>query len=181
MKDYLKHVCGWMKTLCLLFLLLSLFGCFTRREKLPEQRKSISLKFIRGADWLPNAIGFDPRLPGFRIRGDIGEIEVNLRGYNLQDSLVLEIYTSPGIPPMLEHFRIYSPVFSIKTEPFKPGGLVQIQKINSDGNEKFPDSLEAKIYFRFKIIPGGVRVTLLEPVFREFNNSCRIHWIDYYR
>jgi len=142
---------------------------------------AFDIRLVRGVDWISDTLRFDPRLPGYHLRGGIGTIELQRRSETNSGRLVLEITTSPSMRPNLESFTLGWGDTLLKVAPFTASNLSDVVTKNAEGRWKTVSQRDTQEYFEFQRGDSTVRVSLLPAALLFMRNVCTITWIDWYR
>ena len=155
-------------------------GCRTR-DNGATQVDPFAITFVKGAGWTQGYQGFDPKLPGYHLTGDIAEIRTRLQSEKLPETIVLAIRTSPAMRPNLESFVLSNKDTVIDTALFNGTGLELVK----DPKSKTPAEPVAKVkqgtYFRFAVVGEQVQVTFMPKAMELLREEYEISWIDWYR
>ena len=135
----------------------------------------------RGAEWSQEHRGYDPKLPGYHIVGDIASIALRPRTDQIPDKLVLAIRTTPTMPPMLENLTISTANMTISCAPFSPTRLIEVALPQDDIVGSPTSRPKKESYFKCEVAGDEVRVTFLPEAMKLLRNECKISWIDWYR
>ena len=166
----------------LTYSILTLFGCRTAGTSVPGVRKeAFQVRLVQGVTWASDTVRFDPRLPGYHLRGAIGTIELSRELETTSDRFVLEITTSPGLQPNLESFSFAWGDTLMKVAPFSGTQLSDVMAKDTEGRWRTLSQRETKEYFGFERSDLTVIVTLLPAALRLMRRECTISWIDWYR
>jgi hypothetical protein len=136
----------------------------------------------RNATWAAGQVGYDWRLPGFHVVGDIASVILRGRTRRMGDTLVLAIRTSPGLPPMLENFTLAGPDVKLDGAPLNPEiGLTYFRKAAGSETWEAMPGVGTDAYLTFAVVGDEVRVTFAAPALDLLQTECMISWIDWYR
>ena len=141
----------------------------------------VELKLKTGADWSKNYRGYDPELPGFHLRGGIGTVILKRAKQLPHGKLVLEIETSPGMPPMLERFRITTGKQVIEAAPFKSPNLNFLAPTKNETSPAKTKQLSLKEYFLFETTDKTVLITFLPATWKLLPDEFEVSWVDWFR
>lgn len=152
-------------------------------EAAPEQAAPsgpFRLTFVKGADWSPNhPRGFDEKLGGYHLTGDIATIRISPAAKPLPEKLVLAVSTSPGAGPMLEGFTVSAGGRTLRTS--LRSETVEIISDAADGSARKTEEAPRDDYLMFDVALGEVRVTFMPKAMSLLEAECTVSWVDWYR
>jgi hypothetical protein len=143
--------------------------------------EAFSIRLVHGVRWTSDTLRFDPRLPGYHLRGGIGTIELLKESEMSSDRLVLEISTSPGMQPNLESFTIGWGDTLLQVAPFGSTSLCEVIVKNTERQSKSVSQSDTHDFFEFQRRDSTVRVSLLPAALPLMKHVYTITWIDWYR
>jgi hypothetical protein len=108
-------------------------------------------------------------------------IELHRESATDSDRLVLDISTSPGMPPNLESFTLGRGDTLLKVAPFGESNLSDLMVKNVDGRWITVSLPERQDFFVFAKGDSTVRVSFLPAALQLMGRECTISWIDWYR
>jgi len=155
-------------------------GCGPSRG-VESDAEAFRLRLVRGVNWTSDTLRFDPRLPGYHLRGGIGTIELHREPETNSGRLVLEISTSPGMQPNLESFTLGWGDTLLKVAPFVAGTPAEVIAKNPEGRWKTVSQRDTQDYFEFQRRDSTVMVSFLPAALQLIRKECTITWIDWYR
>jgi len=144
--------------------------------------EAFNIRLVRGVKWTSDTLRFDHLLPGYRLRGGIGTIELARKpGIRSSAHLVLDIATSPGNPPNLESFTIAWGDTMLRTSSSGQNSICELIAKNADGVWRMISQRETAEYLHFQRSDTSVTVSFLTSALSVMERECTVSWIDYYR
>ena len=143
--------------------------------------EAFNIRLVRGVKWTTDTLRFDPLLPGYRLRGGIGTIELARKPGIRSAHLILDIATSPGNPPNLESFTIAWGDTMLRTSSSGQNSICELIAKNADGVWRMISQRETAEYLHFQRSDTSVTVSFLTSALSVMERECTVSWIDYYR
>jgi hypothetical protein len=143
--------------------------------------EAFNIRLVRGVKWTTDTLRFDPLLPGYHLRGGIGTIELARKPGIRPAHLVLDIATSPGMPPNLESFTIAWGDTMLRTSSSGQNSLCELIAKNADGEWRMISQRETADYLHFQLTDTSVTVSFLASALSVMERECTVSWIDWYR
>ena len=147
----------------------------------PRQAVPFDVVLGKGAAWSPEHAGYDPKLPGYHLIGDIASITLTRRTDRVLKKLVLAIRTSPSMPAMLENFTLAAPDITLSAAMPSEQKLVEIKNPKAAKPWETVATEDKAAYFKFEVVGDEVRVTLLSEATKLMTGQSKMSWIDWYR
>ncbi len=165
-----------MKNLISLSLAMILVGCSVPLSRSVEV-DPFEIEFGGQAAWTEGYSRFDPNLPGYHVTGDIASMVLRPRSKQVPDKMVIAITTSPGMRPMLEHFKVTTKEITLTSALFNGTGSTGV----TNRRTKTQATVKRGKYLRFSVVGREVRVTFLPEAMGLLEGDIKVSWIDWYR
>jgi hypothetical protein len=164
--------------IALVIILMALLsgGCSTVNVS-SDGRAPFQIEFGERVRWTEGHEGFDPKLSGYHVTGDIASIVLYPTGHNPPKTLILAITTSPGMRPMLEGFKVSALDTVIETALFDGTDYESVGSMGTRSTHR----VKKGTHFKFDIVDKEVRVTFLPEAMALLRGKCKVSWIDWYR